>query len=239
MGFSITDDGEIVINIVEFLKFIWPYAIVFFIAFILGILACCLWLKRDHEKGLGHIIEKIYASFKEKNIENIVFFIAIFLVALSITLQCFDIMDGFSNTVMNIFGTLIVSWIATKKNSEEEIRKTDQENAKKSRRYLNSIKTTATNAIKIISDSIESKELNFSTEQIVILERAKDQMEHIKTGIETSLFDWEDMMSQEDINLAHLDEKTIKARAGEAANTVPGFNQEQFEREEQMNQEEA
>ena len=148
-------------------------------------------------------------------------------------------MDGIPNTVMNIFGTLIVSWIVTKKNSEEEIRKKEQENAKKSRRYLNSIKTTATNAVKIISDSIGNNELKFTPEQITVLERAKDQMEHIETGIETSLFDWEDMMSQEDINSAHLDEAVIKARAGEAADTVPGFNQEQFEREEQMNQEEA
>lgn len=237
MGFTITEDGEIVLNAGEFLEFIMPYAIVSAVAFTLGIIVCFLWKKKSD--GLKHIIGKIYNSFKEKNIENIVFFVAVFLVILSIILQCFNVLDGFSNTVINIFGTLIVSWIATKKNSEEEIRKKEQENAKKSRRYLNSIKTTATNAIKIISDSIGSNELNFTPEQITILERAKDQMEHIETGIETSLFDWEDMMSQEDINSAHLDEVAIKVKAGEAANTVPGFNKEQFEREEQMNQEEA
>ena len=238
MGISITKDREIVINIDEFWGFIWPHALFFIVSFGLGVAVCYFHLKRKNSNETS-ALEKIYKSFKEKNIENIVFFFAILLVVLSIILQCFNVMDGIPNTVMNIFGTLIVSWIVTKKNSEEEIRKKEQENAKKSRRYLNSIKTTATNAVKIISDSIGNNELKFTPEQITVLERAKDQMEHIETGIETSLFDWEDMMSQEDINSAHLDEAVIKARAGEAADTVPGFNQEQFEREEQMNQEEA
>lgn len=239
MGISITEEGEILLNIGGFFAFIRAYMIVFGIAFFLGIIVCCLWSKRNRTSGLKNIISKIYSSFKEKNIENIVFFVAILLVIFSIIFQCFNVMDGFSNTVINIFGTLIVSWIATKKNSEEEIRKKEQENAKKSRRYLDSINITATNAIMIISDSISSNTLSFSPDQKNVLERAKDQMEHIKIGIETSLFDWEDMMSKEDINLAHLDKESIKANAEKAANTIPGFNQEQFEEEEQMNQEGA
>lgn len=238
MGFYITDDGKIVLNVVELFKFIRPYVVVSFIAFTSGVIACILWTKKKNDEESKHIVERIYNSFKEKNIENIVFFIAVFLVILSIIMQCFDLLDGFSNTVINIFGTLIVSWIATKKNSEEEIRKKEQENAKKSRRYLNSIKTTATNAIKIISDSINNKALNFTPEQTNVLERAKDQMQHIKTGIETSLFDWEDMMSREDINTARWNEIT-ESILTEVSDTVPNFNQEQFEREEQINQEEA
>lgn len=96
---------------------------------------------------------------------------------------------------------------------------------------MNSIKTITTNAIKIISESIEDKELDFKREQIVVLERAKDQIEHIKTGIETSLNDWEDMMSPEDINAAH--------KVDEAVITVPGFDKDKFESEELINQEEA
>lgn len=239
MGISTTKDGEILINIGELLGCMWPYAIVSVIAFFFGILTCYFWSNRKQSSNLKHIIEKVYISFKEKNIENIVFFVAILLVILSIFLQCFGVLDGFSNTVINIFGTLIVSWIATKKNSEEEFRKKEQESAKKSRRYLNSIKTIATNAIRIISDSIGNNELDFTKEQITVLERAKDQMEHIETGIETSLFDWEDMMSKEDINMVHEDSKISRRKVAEAADTVPGFDQNKFESEEQMNQEEA
>lgn len=239
MGFSITDDGDILLNIRELFRFIYPYAIVFVTAFVFGMLACYWMSNKTQGSNLKRVIEKIYNAFKEKNIENIVFFIAILLVILSIVLQCFGIFDGFSNTVINIFGTLIVSWIATKKNSEEEIKKKEQENAKKSRRYLNSIKTTATNAIKILSDSIGNNELSFTKEQITVLERAKDQMEHIETGIATSLFDWEDMMSQEDINMVHGDNEINRRKVEEAMGTVPGFDQNKFESEEQMNQEEA
>lgn len=235
MGFSFTDDGEFLLNIGKFLRYVRPYVIVAAVAFLLGVVVCLLRIKRKK----GNIIGKIYNSFKEKNIENIVFLVAIFLVLLSIILQCFHILDGFSNTVINIFGTLIVSWIATKKNSEEEAKKKEQENAKKSRRYLNSIKVTATNAIKIILDSIEDKELKFTLEQKTVLERAKDQMEHIEAGIETSLFDWEDMMSKEDINMAHINDAERKRKVADAVRTVPGFDKERFERTEQINQEEA
>ena len=239
MGFLITNEGQIIINVCELLRSICPYAIVFVIAFTLGIIVCSLRSRRESGAEQKSVIQKIYCSFEEKNIENIVFFISIFLVLLSIILQCFNIMNGFSNTIINIFGTLIVSWIATKKNSEEEIRKKEQENAKKSRRYLNSIKTTATNAKKIISDCIANNQTVFAPDQISVLDRARDQMEHIETGIETSLFDWEDMMSQEDINMVHGDRTTIKRKAAEAADTIPGFDVGKFESEEQMNQEEA
>ena len=222
MGFLITNEGQIIINVCELLRSICPYAIVFVIAFTLGIIVCSLRSRRESGAEQKSVIQKIYCSFEEKNIENIVFFISIFLVLLSIILQCFNIMNGFSNTIINIFGTLIVSWIATKKNSEEEIRKKEQENAKK-----------------MISDCIANNHTVFAPEQISVRDRARDQMEHIETGIETSLFDWEDMMSQEDINMVHGDRTTIKRKAAEAADTIPGFDVGKFESEEQMNQEEA
>lgn len=236
-----TSEGEIIINFRELGWFIMPYLVVFILAFILGIIICRFHMKRhlnNDSKYFTNLFKKIYTSFVEKDIENIIFLIAIILVIISIALQCFNILNGFSNTVINIFGTLIVSWIATKKSSETEVKKKEQENAKKSRRYLNSIQITATNAIKILSDSIKNNTLKFSPEQITVLERAKDQMEHIETGIGTSLFDWEDMMSKEDIIDAH-GENNNKKKVQEAAVTVPGFDQEQFESNEQINQEEA
>lgn len=239
MGFEITYDGVITIDLGKLFDYLWPFAIVFAIALAIGFCIGFFLSHRKNGNGLKHVIEKIYGAFKEKNIENIVFFIAIFLVLLSIVLQCFDTLNGFSNTIINIFGTLIVSWIATKKNSEEEIRKKEQENAKKSRRYLNSIKTTATNAIKIISECIKDEKMDFSKEQVIVLERAKDQVEHIEIGIETALNDWEDMMSQEDINMVHGGDDISREKAQEAAGTVPGFDKDKFESEELINQEEA
>lgn len=229
MRFILEKNGQFTINICDFVGFIKPYVIVCLISFLLGIVSCLLFSKRNHKSMI--IIKEIYKSFKENNIENIVFFIAILLVVISIILQCFNVLNGFSNTIINIFGTLIVSWIATKKNSEAEIKKKEEETAKKSRRYLNSIKTMATNAIKIISDSISNNTLNFTSEQIIVLERAKDQVEHIETGIETSIFDWEDMMSPEDIDVAH--------KIDDAIGTVPDFDKDKFKNEEQINQEDA
>lgn len=247
-----TSEGEIIINFHEIWLFIKPYFFVFILAYILGFIRHYFHMKHMKQKinidskqninndsrYLTDLLKKIYISFVDKNIENIVFLISIFLVILSITLQCFNIFNGFSNTVINIFGTLIVSWIATKKSAETEIKKKEKENAKKSWRYLNSIRMTASNAIKILSSSIENNTLKFSSEQITVLERAKDQMEHIESGIGTSIIDWEDMMSKEDIADAHGD-KNNKKKVKEASSTVPDFDQFKFESSEQINQEEA
>ncbi len=226
------NDIEIAINyFVKYMESNLSYIICAVVSFLFGLGTCLLFLKNKKGGGIKSLIRKVYNAFKEKNIENIVFFVAILLVMLSIVMQCFEKSSKVSNIIINIFGTLIVSWLATKKNSEEEFKRREQEGAKKSRRYLNSIKTITTNAIKIISESIEDKDLNFQKNQVIVLERAKDQIEHIKIGIETSLNDWEDMMSPEDINTAH--------KVGEAVDTVPSFDKDKFESEEPINQEEA
>ena len=242
-----TENGEIIIHINNIADVI-PYLVVFIVAFLLGNIFCLTLLKKKYQQNKQkpkdqqdqHQNDSRLVTFMKKcNMENIVFAISIFLVAISIILQCVGTFNGFSTIVINIFGTLIVSWIATKKNSEEEAKRKEQMIAKKSRRYLKSIKTIATNAIKILSDSIEKNSEEYSTQQLLILERAKDQMEHIETGIETSLFDWEDMMSQEDIITAHSGDDIAQKKLEAALSTVPDFNKEKFESSEQINQEEA
>ena len=139
---------------------------------------------------------------------------------------------------MNIFGSLILSWLVTKKSSKKELEEIEQNNAKKSRRYLNSIKTSAQNASMLIGEYLRDNTESLSKEAVLILQRAKDQVEHIKIGIDTSIIDWEDMMALEDISAAHASENVDKRKIKEAAEVVPCFNIQQFAQDD-LNQNEA
>lgn len=118
-----TNDREIAINYLKnSLETNFPYIAVFIVAFLIGAGSSFLFVKGKKGGGIKRLFGKIYNSFKEKNIENIVFFAAILLVIFSIAMQCFDMLSRVSNTIINIFGTLVVSWLATKKTPKRNLK---------------------------------------------------------------------------------------------------------------------
>lgn len=217
------------------------YCLLIIIGIIIGIIISKI-------KAIGNLLKKIFDGLKKffiyvKNsivngvIEDIVLSLSVILVALSIIFECSGITNGFPNIVLNIFGTLIVSWLVTKKSSEKELKKTQEETAKKSRRYLNTIKKYTKNAVVVVD---EAKQNVDKGNYIEILKSIRNQVEIIQSGIETALSDWEDLMSAEDVNAAKSSPLKDENTMNDITTTVPIPQAiESYQNDASLNQDEA
>lgn len=109
---------------------------------------------------------------------------------------------------LNIFSSLIFSWLLTKKSAKIDFEQHEQELAKKSYRHLNYIEVASKTAYKMLDEYTHDSELTES--QRLIISRAMDNVTYIQGGIETCKFDWEDLMSDEDIKNLKRDSNVIK-----------------------------
>lgn len=209
--------------------------------FLLLLLGFIMGFLISKTKSIIKFINFVKEAILNGNIENIVLSFSVILVVLSIILECSGITNGLPNIVLNIFGTLIVSWLVTKKNSEKELKKTQEDTAKKSRRYLNSIMKSTKNAIVVIDEAMCNDEVKKQGNYFIeILKNAKNQVVNIQTGIEAAIVDWEDLMSKEDVNMANSSPTITQDTLNELNMTIPNSAAiESFQNDNRINQDEA
>lgn len=128
------------------------------------------------------------------NLDNFILVISALVVGMSIYLSTIGKLVAFSSTTINIFGSIVFSWLLTKKSSKVEFKEQEEELALRSYRHINYIDTAANTAYKKIEKYLDEGE-DLDTDSRLILQSAMDQIKYIQGGISTCKLDWYDMLS--------------------------------------------
>lgn len=146
---------------------------------------------KPRNMGIYQFLRKIYT-----NLDNFILLSSVVVVCISIYLSSIGKLEAFATSTINIFGSIVFSWLLTKKSAEIDFKKREEELALRSYRYINNIESSAKTACKTIETYIGDKELDENVR--LMLSRAMDQIKYIQGGINTSKQDWYDMLSTEE-----------------------------------------
>lgn len=198
----------------EFISKIWPVGFLCFGAgLILGIVIMRLANKQNNfinkiGRGISKAFRWLFKAVREKLMDDIIFAISIIVFIGSTALGCLGIANAFCVTSLNVFATLIFSWILTKKSSDSTLKATLAETAKKSRRYIDSTraiivdaKVEIENTLKAISNIEDDREKSQKLlDSLLTVQANVKDMEH---GIQSCIKDWEDMMDEKEVKTFH------------------------------------
>lgn len=145
---------------------------------------------RPKNMGIYEFLRRIYI-----NLDNFVLTAAAIVVMGSIYFSTIGKLQTYASVTINIFGSIVFSWLLTKKSSKEEFRQQQEELALKSFRHINYIESAANTAYKKM-EVYQETELNESAR--LILNSAMDQVKYIQGGINTCKMDWHDMLSEKE-----------------------------------------
>lgn len=112
----------------------------------------------------------------------------------SIYFSATDRLEAFSAIALNVFGSVVFSWLLTKKSSKIEFKEQEEELALRSFRHINYIESAANTAYKKIEKYLDA-ENKLDSEAKLMLSSAMDQIKYIQGGINTCKMDWHDMLS--------------------------------------------
>lgn len=132
------------------------------------------------------------------NLENFILLISAIVVCVSIYLSTIGELAVFATTTINIFGSIVFSWLLTKKSSKIEFKEQEGQLALRSFRHINYIDSAANTAYKKIEQYIDLPEGELDSSTRLILKSAMDQIKYIQGGISTCKMDWYDMLSEDE-----------------------------------------
>ena len=136
-----------------------------------------------------------YLNSVFKNLENYVLGVSGLLVVVSIILSVREKIEAFASITINIFGSIVFSWLLTKKSAKEEFKEHEQDLALRAYRHINYLDTAANSAYKSLEEFHNDDDLK--KEVKLILSNAMNQIKYIQGGINTCKMDWLDMLSPE------------------------------------------
>lgn len=151
---------------------------------------------------LGRIRPKnmnIYQFFRKiyTNLDNLILIFSACVVIGSIYFTTIDKLEKFASCTINIFGSVVFSWLLTKKSSKVEFKEQQEELALRSFRHINYIESAANTAYKKIENYL-SEETNLEPSTKYMLDSAMNQIKYIQGGINTCKMDWHDMLSDKE-----------------------------------------
>lgn len=146
---------------------------------------------RPKNMGLYEFLHKIYI-----NLDNFILVFSALVVCGSIYFETNGKLEKFASVAINIFASIVFSWLLTKKSSKEEFREQEQELALRSFRHINYIESAANTAYKKIEKYLDVEGLDENVK--LMLSSAMDQIKYIQGGINTCKMDWHDMLSDEE-----------------------------------------
>jgi len=147
---------------------------------------------RPKNMNLYQFLRKIYI-----NLDNFILLLSILVVCGSIYFSTIGKFEKFASIAINVFASVIFSWLLTKKSSKEEFKEQEQELALKSFRHINYIESAANTAYMKIGNYL-SDDVELDEKAKLILSSAMDQIKYIQGGINTCKMDWHDMLSAEE-----------------------------------------
>lgn len=160
------------------------------IGFILGFV---LGRIRPKNLGLYEFLHKCYT-----NLDNFILIISALIVVGSIYFSTIGKIEVFSSIVVNIFGSIVFSWLLTKKSSKIEFKEQEEDLALRSFRHINYIDSAANTAYKKIEQYLQQPDIELDINTKLMLSSAMDQIKYIQGGINTCKMDWHDMLSKEE-----------------------------------------
>lgn len=139
--------------------------------------------------------EVLYKAFI--NMDNYVIVVALVLLIFSIGLSISGVEKDLAIVVLNVFSSVIFSWLLTKKTSIKDFKEKEEELALRSYRHINYIESAANTASQALEQYANSNE-EINTEVKLILSSAREQIKYIQGGINTCKMDWFDLLSEEE-----------------------------------------
>lgn len=141
---------------------------------------------------LYEFLRKIYT-----NLDNFILIISAFIVIGSVYFSTIGKLEVFASVTVNIFGSIVFSWLLTKKSSKIEFKEQEEELALRSFRHINYIESAANTAYKKIEQYLEA-DVELDENAKLMLNSAMDQIKYIQGGINTCKMDWHDMLSDKE-----------------------------------------
>lgn len=189
------------------------------IGLIIGFI-CGRYFKNCRVKTVYDYLSEIF-----KNLDNYVMAVSAMIVVVSIILSVTGNIEAFASITINIFGTIVFSWLLTKKSSKEEFKEHEQILALRAYRHINYLESAANSAYKALEEFAEDEEIK--KEDKLMLNNAMSQIKYIQDGINTCKMDWVDMLSPEQQS-KYLEEKTANEEYGTVEAVIPSveYNQE-------------
>lgn len=146
-----------------------------------AILACCvgfivgvvLGRLRPKNMNIYEFIRKIYI-----NLDNFVLLFSALIVTGSIYFSASGKMESFASVAINLFGSMVFSWLLTKKSSRVEFKQQEEKLALRSFRHINYIDSAANTAYKKIEQYLESN-TDLDDHAKLMLSSAMDQIKYI------------------------------------------------------------
>lgn len=126
----------------------------------------------------------------------------IFSVGLSVT----ERESTLAIVILNVFSSVIFSWLLTKKTSIKDFKEKEEELALRSYRHINYIESAANTASGSIDKYALEHKKDITPETKLILSSAKEQIKYIQGGINTCKMDWFDLLSKEEQDKRELKE---------------------------------
>lgn len=101
--------------------------------------------------GLYEFLRKIYT-----NLDNFILIISAFIVIGFVYFSTIGKLEVFASVTVNIFGSIVFSWLLTKKSSKIEFKEQEEELALRSFRHINYIESAANTAYKKIEQYLQN-----------------------------------------------------------------------------------
>ena len=131
------------------------------------------------------------------NMDNYVIVVALLLLIFSIGLSITGIEQNLAIVILNVFSSVVFSWLLTKKTSIKDFKEKEEELALRSYRHINYIESAANTASQALEQYAYSSD-DITPEVKLILSSAKEQIKYIQGGINTCKMDWFDLLSEEE-----------------------------------------
>jgi uncharacterized membrane protein len=148
-------------------------------------------------KALKNVPEVLSKAFL--NMDNYVIIGSLILLVFSIGLSIANANNTLAIIILNVFSSIIFSWLLTKKTSIKDFKEKEEELALRSYRHINYIESAANTASCAIDKHISDND-EINTETKLILSNTKEQIKYIQGGINTCKMDWFDLLSVDEQN---------------------------------------
>lgn len=143
--------------------------------------------------GIYEFLNKCYT-----NLDNFILLLSFLVVVGSVYYATIGKLETFASIVINVFSSVVFSWLLTKKSSKIEFKEQEEELALRSFRHINYIESAANTAYKKIEQYLDDPDIDLDINTKLMLSSAMDQIKYIQGGINTCKMDWHDMLSQEE-----------------------------------------
>lgn len=162
----------------------------------IGILLICVFIFITSKKSFSRINTVMKSILR--NLEDVILVMSGMIFIVATILDVTNLIKGISLGFLNIFATVIFSWLLTKKSSEFTFKKEQEKLAKLSHRHLGDVEKAILGLEQSIIDfknTNQKEEINYQFQ--CLIHSLNGRIEAIKNGILSNKEDWYDMLSKE------------------------------------------